>query len=200
MTITQNLTGIWNGETVAVLGSGPSLTREIADELSAHRRIAVNHAIALAPGADMLVALDGDWPAEFREFPGLRVIGCEDESIDAIYIGHKHDLVEIGTNHSIYIRNSGLTAIRIAADAGAARIILAGFDPETSGHFDGYPIDEPGEQYTGLAAGINALIEQLRARGIAVERATESAGNLHGADATAAPSTDENADVDGLGQ
>ena len=59
---------MWEGQTVAVLASGPSLTPALAQRLRVHRTIAVNHAHRLAPWADMLLALDGGWPDELRQF------------------------------------------------------------------------------------------------------------------------------------
>jgi hypothetical protein len=164
---------MWAGETVAVLASGPSLTAELAESVREHRCIVVNHSCRMAPWADMLVALDGNWPQEFRDFAGMRVTGVEDEDLDALYIGPSYERITLAPGHVIETRNSGLTAIRIAAAAGAAKILLLGFDPETRGHWydDGADAQrQDGEPYPGLTAGLNALISELRAGGIVVER------------------------------
>lgn len=159
----------WAGQTVAVLATGPSVSQKVADALREHRTIAVNEAIRVAPWADMLVALDGNWPQEFRDFAGLRLSGIDDESLDAFYIGHRFDRVTLAPGHIVEIRNSGLAAVRIAAEMGAARILLAGFDyPEQPGHFYDDEVDTG--EYIGLAAGLAQLIAELRTAGIAVER------------------------------
>lgn len=168
MTTPWKPSGEWAGATVAVMGSGPSLTADVADSLRQHRSIAVNYALRLAPWADMLVALDGNWPAEFRAFEGMRVTGIADEGLDALYAGPQYESVQLAPNHQIEIHNSGLAAIRIAAAMGASRIILAGFDPELRGHFYDDEVDTGG--YVGLSAGLRQITAELKARGIAVEK------------------------------
>ncbi|MES2787673.1 MAG: hypothetical protein V4684_19560 [Pseudomonadota bacterium] len=163
----------WSGETVAVLASGPSLTREVADELACFKRIAVNYSFVLAPEADMLVALDLNtqmW-ADAQGFIGLRVCGVDDPALDALYAGPCYERISIAPGHVIETRNSGLAAIRIAAEMGAARIVLAGFDPGVAAHFMGRPHveEEPDPaRYPGLAEGLDAIVSELRKSGIDV--------------------------------
>ena len=166
MTTTWKITPDWQGQTVAVLASGPNMSQEVADALREHRRIVVNFTHRLAPDADMLVALDGNWPQELRDFAGLRVTGVLDDDLDALYIGPRWERVQMAPGHEIEVHNSGLTAIRIAAQMGAARIILAGFDLGTPGHW----YDDVQEEYIGVAQGIAALEAELTARGVIVER------------------------------
>jgi hypothetical protein len=168
MTTVWHPSGNWSGETVAVLGTGPSLTPEAVALLREHRTIAVNFACRLAPDADMLVALDGNWPQEFREFKGMRVTAVADDDLDALYVGPQWERVKIGAGHEIEIHNSGLAAIRIAVGMGAGRIILAGFDAEDARHFYDDEVDTGG--YVGLAQALSALVTELSARGFIVER------------------------------
>jgi hypothetical protein len=156
----------WAGATVAVLASGPSMNADVAEALREHRTIVVNLEHNLAPWADMLVALDGNWAQPYREFAGLRVTGVADDGLDALYVGPMWERVRLSPSHEIEFRNSGLAAIRIAAGMGASRIILAGFEPEARSHF----YDDEEVEYVGLAEGIAALTTELQARGIAVER------------------------------
>lgn len=167
--------GSWKGATVAVLASGPSMSADVAESLREHRTIAVNHSHRMAPWADMLVALDGNWPQSFREFAGMRVTGVKDDELDALYAGPMYERVQFRPGHAIEIRNSGLSAIRIAAGMGAARIILAGFDyPGVLGHFYDDEVDTG--DYIGLREGLEALTAELRVRGIAVEHYEPPAG------------------------
>lgn len=173
MTKPWKITPDWAGQTVAVLGSGPSLTPAVIESLAQHRVIVVNYSFALAPEADMLVALDADpvfW-ASAAGFTGMRVCGTAIDEIDALCAGPRFERITLAPGHVIETCNSGLAAIRIAAEMGAARIILAGFDPETGGHFDGRPADAPGtpREYVGLAQGLAALIAELQGKGVAVE-------------------------------
>lgn len=169
MTTPWQITPEWQGETVAVLASGPSMSAALAQSLRQHRRIVVNHTHRLAPDADILVAMDGNWPNEYRDFAGRRVTGVQDNELDALYIGPRRELVQLSAGHQIEINNSGLTAIRIAEQMGAARIILAGFDPSLSGHWYDKEGESDGETYTGLAAGLAALVLELLGKGIVVD-------------------------------
>jgi hypothetical protein len=168
MTTVWQPNGQWKGETVAVLGTGPSLTPKVVALLREHRTIAVNFACRLASDADMLVALDGNWPQEFRDFKGMRVTAVADDELDALYVGPRWERVTLAPGHEIEIHNSGLTAIRIAVGMGAGRIILAGFDPTEPGHFYDDEVDTGA--YVGLAQAMSALTNELTARGVIVER------------------------------
>lgn len=153
---------LFAGETVAVIVLGPSMTQALADGVRQHKRIAVNDAYALAPDADMLFAHDIAWwkrHPEAQDFAGLKVSGQEGD-IDALYLAMPDEIITLAPSHILQTRNSGLMAIRIAAMAGAARILLCGFQPER----------EP-EHYPGLAEGLAAIITELRAKGVEIERA-----------------------------
>jgi hypothetical protein len=171
MTTPHTIERIWPGYTVAVLASGPSLTPAIAGRLrkEADRVIAVNAAHRLAPWADALVALDGNWPAEYRTFEGMRITGVADDDLNALYIGPRFETIRLAEGHTIEVANSGLTAVRLAAQMGAATIILAGFDwPAREGHF----YDDSPEEYPGNVEGLAAIVAELTAAGITVRAAT----------------------------
>lgn len=158
---------MWAGETVAILGAGPDMTAELAETARGHKTIAVNRAVKFAPWADMFVALDPHHPfwdeADRLEFSGMRVCGVECD-IDALYPGMMYENVTIGPGHTIQIRNNALAAIRIAALAGAKKIILLGFDPER------YEEVHAHTGFTGLTAGLPQIMAELQAKGIEVER------------------------------
>jgi hypothetical protein len=175
MTTPWTPTGEWQGATAAVLGAGPSLTPDIAEALRSHFVIAVNAAVSIAPWADMLVALDANWPPAWRKFKGLRVTGVKDDDLDALYIGHRFQRVRTAAGE-IEIRNSGLEAVRIAAEMGASRIILAGFEPERPAHFYDDEVDTGG--YPGVAEGLAQITAELAARGVTVERYVPDAAPL----------------------
>ena len=156
---------LWKGETVAVLGAGPDMTRELAERARGCKCIAVNRAVQFAPWADMFVALDPHHPfwEEAADFKGLRVCGVECDT-DALYPGMLYETVQVGPGHTIEIRNNALAAIRIAERAGAARILLLGFDPER------YEEVHAHTGFFGLVQGLEQIVAELRAKGIEVER------------------------------
>lgn len=156
---------LWAGETVAILGAGPDMTAELAETARGHKTIAVNRAVKFAPWADMFVALDPHHPfwEAAADFAGLRICGVECD-IDALYAGMFYETVQIAPGHTIQIRNNALAAIRIAALAGAAKIILLGFDPAR------YEEIHAHTGFYGLTQGLEQIAAELRAKGIEIER------------------------------
>jgi len=156
---------LFAGETVAILGAGPDMSAELAERARAFKTIAVNRAVRFAPNADMFVALDPHhpfWDAA-ADFKGIRVCGVECD-YDALYPGMMYERVEIAPGHTIEIRNNALAAIRIAALAGAKKILLLGFDPER------YEEVHAHTGFYGLVQGLAQIIAELRGQGIEVER------------------------------
>jgi hypothetical protein len=180
MTTSFNLDQAWSGQTVAILAAGPSMSQAVADAMRQHRCIALNHTVALAPWADLFLALDPGvtFLAQAPDFAGIKVCGINDPDTDALYAGLMYERVDIGPAHQVEIRNNGLAAIRIAVRMGAAKIILCGFDPQEYGYYTGelseleqaYMSTVEGETYPGLTAGLQAITAELQAAGIVVER------------------------------
>ena len=154
---------LWLGKTVAIICNGPGMTQALADNVRGHKTIAVHRAVRFALWADMYVALDPEHHAGL-EFNGMRVVGVESEEVDALYAGMFYETVTLAEGHVIQIRNNLLAAIRIAAAAGAAKIILVGVD--TAAY-------ERTHEFAGLTAGLAALTVELRDRGIVVESSLE---------------------------
>lgn len=167
MTVKSEIKTIWQGLTVAILGAGPDMTKELANKASGYKTIVVNRAVKFAPWADMFVALDPHHPfweeAENLGFKGIRVCGVECD-IDADYYGMFYETVRISANETIQIRNNALAAIRIAERMGAKKIILLGFDPER------YEEVHAHTGFYGLVAGLKQIAAELTAKGIEVIR------------------------------
>lgn len=141
------MSGYWQipplfaGRTVAVLASGPGLTEEVAQSILAAGvpAIAVNTTYRRAPWAQVLYAADLDWwlHREHRSawaFAGLKVtIGTSPSlgiSVPGLHVvrnagvvGWSERLDELHT-----LGNSGAQALQLAIKAGAAKVLLAGFD------------------------------------------------------------------------
>ena len=186
MTRTVQLTPDWANQTVAVLATGPSLTPALAEaaRAQAHRVIVVNAACALAPWADALVAMDAHWPPAWQAFQGIRITGVDQPDLDAWYIGPRWERVQLAPGHVIEVRNSGLTAVRVAAAMGATTILLGGYDQGDWRHFDDAPAAEgDASAYIGVAEGLQAIVAELRGCGVIVEQLAAPA-----AEAPVAPS------------
>lgn len=168
MTTRIDITGLWQGKTVAILGAGPDMTSELAEKSREHITIAVNRAIKFAPWATAFVALDPHHPfweeADRLGFTGMRFLGVERDDYDAYYVGMLYERVVISPNHIVEIRNNALAAIRIAERAGAAKIILLGFDPAR------YEFIHKDTGFFGLTQGLDQIIVELRNKGIEIER------------------------------
>lgn len=154
------------GETVAVICAGAAA--DLIDSVRHFKRIAVRRAFEVVPDADMLVALDGPTGSlddafwnDAKGFRGLKVCGIECE-VDALYPGMMYERVEMGPANTISIRNNGLAGIRLAAQGGAAKILLVGFDAER--------YEKLHAPWFGLVKGLEQITAELRARGIEVER------------------------------
>ena len=165
MTTRFDIKGIWQGDTVAILGAGPDMTSELAQKAKEHKTIAVNRAIKFAPNADMFVALDPHHPFwdSAKDFKGIKICGVECD-YDAYYIGMMYEKVEITPGHVVEIRNNALAAIRIAYLSGAKKIILLGFDPER------YEEIHAHTGFYGLKQGLEQITAELISKGIEVER------------------------------
>lgn len=136
----MNLTR-WNGETVFVAATGPSLTPTAADLLLGKRVIAVNDAYKQIPSADVLYACDSKWWEVHNGCPffsGERWSthekgGSNDKTAVAKKFGVNIVPGRSGSKFRTdsviaYGGNSGFQAVGLAILFGAARIVLVGFD------------------------------------------------------------------------
>lgn len=168
MTTPFKITRFWQGETVAILGAGPDMTKELAETARGYKTIAVNRAVKFAPWADLFVALDPHHPfweeADKLGFKGMRILGVEHPDYDALYPGMMYETVQIAEGHTIQIRNNALAALRIAFLSGAKKIILLGFDCER------YEEIHSHTGFRGLTQGLEQMTAEIRAAGVEVER------------------------------
>jgi hypothetical protein len=173
---------MWAGQTVAILASGESMSKEVADSvrLLGVPTIAINTTVELAPWADMLYAADAAWwerhKAAAAQFSGAKVT-CSDVSMPGVLrlrntgkVGFDEDRSCVRTGG-----NGGYQAIHIAVHAGAARILLFGYDMR-GGHWHGRhpePLRNAGESIYGRwIPQYQVLAPILRARGVEVLNCT----------------------------
>ncbi|MBI3150079.1 MAG: hypothetical protein HYZ17_16365 [Betaproteobacteria bacterium] len=169
----------WEGETVAVLASGPSMSQDVADRVRAAGipAIVVNNTFRLAPWADILYAADAKWwdaTPDAMRFAGLKV-SCEPvrgamSLRNAGKLGYSDEPDCVHT-----FGNSGAQAIQIGAKAGGARILLFGFDMR-GGHWHGEhqkPLrNTTPASFERWAADMQTLAVALAQRGVAVINCT----------------------------
>jgi sugar phosphate isomerase/epimerase len=170
---------MWEGQTVAVLASGFSMSQAVADQVHAAgiSAIAINNTYRLAPWAYMLYAADAAWWRENPQawdFKGLKVSVEEFKGVLRLQAsgptGFDPDPRRVRTGG-----NSGYQAVHIAAHAGAARVLLCGFNmggdhwhPEHAA-----PLREtPREIYATWIQRLEGLADTLKLRGIEVLNCT----------------------------
>lgn len=177
---------IWPGQTVVILGGGPSLN-DVRHSLwrGRYRCVATNTGYRLAP--DVVFFQDGAfWYAQAhgreieRGFSGL-VVSTDPgmrkqprvKAVDRDRSRRKHGLPHADGTFP-QITNAGHGAICLAYLLGASRIVMVGFDGRANGNwYDGNPT--PAEEATferRFRPGIESTLEPLRTEGVELVNAT----------------------------
>lgn len=127
----------WSGQTCAIVASGPSAKKAPVQFLWGRTRaIAINESYQLCPWADVLYGCDAAWwrwRNGVADFNGMKISQDENACSQYPYIRkvkvdkHSNELgLEIGNLGSG--GNSGFQCLNLAAQFGACRILLIGFD------------------------------------------------------------------------
>lgn len=142
---------LWPSQTVAILASGPSLTREQCEQVRGRCRVIAvsNQGIdndvngvtvpAFAPWADALYAADAKWWKCYAEralkFPGLKVSIRPDAGYPEVHTLQPSDRrpFDDRPTHLVTGSNSGYQALHLAVHFGATRIVLLGYDMQDTG-------------------------------------------------------------------
>lgn len=173
--------GLFTGQTVAVIGDGPSMTQELADSVRHLPRVCARLGCRWALDADIGMAIDappnlGRWPGDMPPSPGFWPWALENFKGKLVTAGETDELPpEVGSfwhrwevvtvvdpTHVIELRQNFMSAVHIAEQGGASKILLVGLDA------DAYDTMYMG-QGLYFAKGIEQLIAKLRAKGIVVE-------------------------------
>lgn len=139
---------LWPGETVAIIGGGPSLTsQQVEDCRGKVRVITINDALRLAPWCDVHYFCDDKWwkwhhkKDWYRNFAGLRItlenlhLTKEEPALKSVQnVGRPtaprtpaEVLCTVPTG-VIPGQNSGYQCINLAVHLGVKRIVLLGYD------------------------------------------------------------------------
>lgn len=171
---------IWKGQTVYLIGGGPSLKTFKWNMLRGKKTIAINKAIKFWPEADAMYWTDGriwTWlQKEIKEFKGMKfTIAPKPYTADVHLLGRgrKYGL-EVSPDMLAHGNNSGYAAINLAIHLGAKRIVLLGYDMGNDGtvsHFhDGYPVNATGENIykNQFLPGFEILKNELKGKDIQI--------------------------------
>lgn len=154
----QPIVPVWHRQTVACVGTGPSLTRGDVNYLRGRVNvIAINDAHRLAPWADVLYGCDYKWWHWHGGVPEFRGAKFTQDPRAAEEFGLRWIESKVGEGLSddpgiIHQgMNSGFQAINLAYLMGATRIILLGYDmqfgPNNEAHYFGDHPDKVRSNY-----------------------------------------------------
>lgn len=176
---------IWKGETVYIIGGGPSLSDFNWAGLIGKKTIAINKALLSYPNADILYWTDsrvyGWYKEEFDKFKGLKYTIRHHPSytsdVKVLRKSSKFGL-EDAKDGLCHGNNSGYAAINLAYLLGAKRIVLLGYDMRnegSKGHYhDGYPVPVTGDNIykDQFIPGFQILADLLKEKKIEVYNAS----------------------------
>lgn len=183
---------IWAGRTVVVAAGGPSFDAPaarligIARARSKVKVVAVNDAVYPCWFADIAWASDPPWWRHHVNLPGFegRRLGLryQDGSQWRQPAGIDHleaSGIDGFDDRPGYVRhggNGGYAATHLAAQLGAIRIVLVGFDMSGEHWFGRHPegLHRPSVDKTKWVTRFNGLAETLKARGVAVTNTSQA--------------------------
>ncbi len=170
---------LWPGETVVLLGSGPSLSVADVNAVRGRARvIALNKSYAVAPWAEVLYACDAkfwEWEQGAPGFPGLKYsidpTAAKWPGVQVLRntgpLGLERDPTGLRTG-----KNSGFQSINLAVHLGAARILLLGYDlspaPNGRTHWHADHPDRRVSPYAEMREAFASLVDPLAAIGVPV--------------------------------
>lgn len=186
----------WSGATVVCIASGPSLTVEqchmvqrwrFDDRAYAMRRvIAINTTFRRALWADVLYACDLQWWNQYMTEVTASFRGelwTQDRKAKALGVKHVKSERSAGLNKTPGVinqgSNSGYQVINLAWQAGAARIVLLGYDMQSTGGALHWHAPHPAAWHQPLPYALwleqfDALARDLIAADVPVLNCTES--------------------------
>ena len=176
---------IWLGETVYIIGGGPSLIGFNWNNLTGKRTIAINKSILSYPNADVLYWTDsrvyGWYKKDIDKFKGLKYTirhhATYSTDIRVLRKGDKFGLEE-SKDALCHGNNSGYAAINLAYLLGVKRILLLGYDMHNDGkkghYHDGYPVPATGDNIykDQFIPGFQVLADILKQKRIEVYNAS----------------------------
>jgi len=183
----------WEGDTVACIASGPSLTQADVDYVRGKARvIVINASYVLAPWADVLYCADAKpfrwyWkkgPQGFadmpmRDFKGQIYCLTPGTELDKrVVLLRRGVQTGLSANPSVLNtgNNSGFQSINLAVLKGAKRIVLLGFDMQQGlkkeEHWHPDHPNKSRSNYPALRGHFQSLVDPLKALGVQVVNCT----------------------------
>lgn len=180
---------VFAGQTIAVLGAGPSLNAGDVERVRAAGwpMVAVNNALELAPDAAVHFFTDVRWhrwyghSTPYRSFAGIRAtlenwdLVARDPGLRPL-LNHGREGLCFAPGRICNGGSSGYAAMNLALQLGAVRLVLLGFDMQPVGgrtHFFGdHPTATPPEVYALMLSYFPTMRAELQARHLEVVNCT----------------------------
>ena len=174
----------WEGETVAIFASGPSMSPQIAEAIRETdvRVIAINNqAIDCAPWSDVIWASDFKWwkqhYADVKDNPGRKFHVLQGQSFPGVEtLIPSKSMFDDRPTHIACGANSGYAALCLAAKLGAAVVHLYGYDMREVGgrmrRFDYHANLNSKPRFSHWIQNFNLLAPELEKRGVKVINCT----------------------------
>lgn len=176
---------IWSGETVYIVGGGPSLSNFNWDALRTRKVIAINKAFLNVPFASVMYWTDSrvyQWhKKDIENFSGLKYTirphSSYREDVLILRKGNRHGL-ETTSDRLAHGDNSGYAAINLAYHLGAKKIVLLGYDMGNNGtkshYHEGYPVTATSQKTYNdrFIPGFSTIAGELKRKGIKVFNAS----------------------------
>jgi hypothetical protein len=179
---------LWPDSTIAILASGPSLTREDVEFCRGRARtIVIKETVQLAPWADVFYAPD----KKFFEYNGHEGTKMLDGfaglrfTLDHFVNADVATYLQIGDRRGLSLNpttlntgyDSGFACINLAVLLGASRVVLLGYDmkpgPNGESHAWGEHSWRTRPPFALMLPEYPSLVEPLRAAGVTVINATK---------------------------
>ena len=176
------------GETIAVIGGGPSLRHFDVEKLRPYTTVVVNNSYKIAPWAKYGLFIDKKWwvwnGQHFMDtFAGQKITTNRD--LRAVNHPSLKRLIRVSAENfsddpqRLVGRDSGCCGIHLAYHLGASRILLAGFDlsvdenGETHWHNEHKTPSNISNYELRFGPKQQRLTDELRQRGVEVLRVTQ---------------------------
>lgn len=165
----------WEGETVFLIGGGPSVSDVDLTRLHQQRVVVLNSSYLKYPNADTLLFTDVRWWGKFKP-----VFKGEIVTITPVHKLYPDDIKVLDRQRSSGLspdptrltcwHTSMTTAINLIALRGATRIAILGLDGEGLWHHDPYPLSwgRNRKRFYFHGEALKAQVDQLKIMGVQV--------------------------------
>jgi hypothetical protein len=177
---------MWQGETIFLVGGGPSVAGQNIELLRGRKVIAVNSSFVTVPFADVLFFGDGRWwnlnrGAVLRDFKG-EIVTVASESMGDKEAASRLCLLKKSLEWSddpqtAFVRRTSVTgAINFGYHRGARKFVLLGIDGGPingkTHHHDPHPWAQPVNWPVEQLKDFTAMADALKTRGVEIVNAS----------------------------